>query len=57
MVPKVGVLVNNAKEIVRIAVSVVGVNDNCLGGVVVDRESTNLFVNGRSNFCIISGGE
>ncbi len=57
MVPKVGVPVKNAEEIIGIAVRVVDVNDNCLGVIVVNRESTSLIVDGRFNFCIISGAE
>ena len=54
MVPKVGVPVNNAKEIIGIAVGVVDADDDCLGVVVTNRES---IVDGRSNFRIISGAE
>ncbi len=54
MVPKVGVPVDNAKEIIGIAVGVVHADDNCLDDVVADRES---IVDGRSNFRIFSGAE
>ncbi len=57
MAPKVGVPVDNAKEIVGIAVGVVNVSNDCLGVIVVDRESTSLIFNDCSNFCIISGAE
>jgi hypothetical protein len=50
MAPKVGVPIDNAKEIIGIAIGVVGADDNCLDVTVVDRESTSLIVDGRSNF-------
>ena len=56
MVSKVGVPVDNAEEIIGIAVGVVDADDDddCLDVVVGDRES---IVDGRSNFRIISGAE
>ena len=54
MVPKVGVPVDNAEEIIGIAVGVVDSDDDCLDVVVADRES---IVYGRSNFRVISGVE
>jgi hypothetical protein len=54
MVPKVGVPVDNAEEIIGIAVGVVDADDDCLDVVVADRES---IVDGRSNFRVISGAE
>jgi len=54
MVPKVGVPVDNAEEIIGIAVGVVDADDDFLDIVVTDRES---IVDGRSNFRVISGAE